>query len=144
MENLLRHRLLAADAALWTIPPPTRHYQDRPHIIAAIDAALTAPQSATALTALHGFGGVGKTQLASAYAAQRRDRYAAAGVWLNAETEASLIAGLAVLAEPLRLDARHPDQLELARHASERLGHRSPPALSFSTTRPRRTLCALG
>ncbi|MCC6539643.1 MAG: tetratricopeptide repeat protein, partial [Bryobacterales bacterium] len=126
LKQLLLRQQRPVPTAPWTIPPPTRHYQDRPHLIAAIDAALAAPGAVTALSALHGFGGIGKTQIARAYAAQRRDRYAAAGVWLNAENEGSLIAELAALAARLGLDARQPDQQALALQVIERLGQLSP------------------
>lgn len=93
---------------LWTIPPPTHNFHDRPHLLTQIDHALT--QGATALTALHGLGGIGKTQLALRFAQQRRTNYTA-GVWLRAENEVALLTSLSAVATDLGLP---PDQDQTA------------------------------
>ncbi len=80
---------------LWTIPRPTHTFQDRPELLQAISDALS--QGVTALTALHGLGGIGKSQMARRYADLNHDLYTA-GVWINSETEPSLLASLSEIA----------------------------------------------
>ena len=98
-------------ATLWTIPRSTEHFQDRPDLIAQIDAALE-KHSTTALTALHGMGGVGKTQLARRYAELRRERYKV-GVYFESENEASLLASFSAVARMMGLPPEQ-DQTALA------------------------------
>ena len=64
------------------------HFSDPNHTLAALQRALEASGAAAVVSpvAIHGMGGVGKTQLALKYSHEFRDRYA--GVWwLRAETE---------------------------------------------------------
>ena len=86
---------------VWAIPSPTRNFQDRPELIAKINDALSQNRTA-ALTALHGMGGIGKSQLARRFAEQRQDQYAI-GAWLEAESDASLYAALGTLGRQLGL-----------------------------------------
>ena len=113
----------APPAKVWTIGPPTQHFQDRPEMIAAIDAAL-ARNTVTALTALHGLGGIGKSQLARRFAEQRSDRYQL-GVWLEAETTLSLLGSLAALAPLLGLPPEQ-DQPTMAARVLNTLCAREP------------------
>ncbi len=96
---------------VWNIPRPTEHFQDRPDLIALMDAALD-KSKVTALTALHGLAGIGKTQLAQRFAEIRRERYKL-GVWIAAETEASLLAGFSAVARLMGLPPEQ-DQRALA------------------------------
>jgi hypothetical protein len=57
---------------VWNIPRPTYHFQERPELIDKIDSAL-ARRGATALTALHGLAGIGKTEMARHFAEIRRE-----------------------------------------------------------------------
>ena len=111
LDELKKAQRPAIAGAVWNIPRPTHHYQDRPDLIAQIDLAL-ARDNVTALTALHGLGGIGKTQLARAYAAQRKDRYAL-GVWLAAENELTLLGSLSAVA-PLLDVAVEQNQRDMA------------------------------
>jgi tetratricopeptide (TPR) repeat protein len=61
--------------------------------------------------AVHGLGGIGKTQLALHYLHQRRDEYPDGVFWVRADQETSLVGDLASLAWRLRLPEREePEQ----------------------------------
>jgi tetratricopeptide (TPR) repeat protein len=93
---------------VWNIPQPTRHFHDRPDLIAQIDQALE-QHGVTALTALHGLGGIGKTQLARRFAQLRRAQYKL-GAWIEAESEADILSALAGLAPLLGVKAEQDQQ----------------------------------
>jgi len=87
-----RYRALAGQPQPWHLPPQplSPHFHDPNELLAPLHHQLQAGQ-ATALVggragaALHGMGGIGKTQLALAYSHRFREVYA--GVWwLRAET----------------------------------------------------------
>ena len=122
---------------LWTIPLTTANFQDRPDLITRIDQSL-ARHPATALTALHGLGGIGKTQLALRYAQLRRERYAA-GAWLAAESDVSLLGSLAALA-PLLGVAREQDQEAMAARVIQELCAREPWLVVFDNAESREAL----
>ena len=71
----------------WTIPPPVRSFTGRDEQLAALRTRLTEEGAATLVptAALYGMGGVGKTQLALAYAQRHRGDYQL-GWWVPAET----------------------------------------------------------
>jgi tetratricopeptide (TPR) repeat protein len=96
----------------WQIPLPTQNFRERPDIVAKIDQALKAGR-ATALVALRGLGGIGKTQLARRYADLRRTKYHA-GVWIAAQSPADIVASLAGMAGAFGV-APDKDQEETAR-----------------------------
>ncbi len=90
--------LMASHQELWNIPPRVRSFVGRePQIKAIREHLLDRSRSVLLPEALHGLGGIGKTQLALAYAHQYRDEYAL-GWWVPAETESSTLASLARLA----------------------------------------------
>jgi transcriptional regulator with XRE-family HTH domain/tetratricopeptide (TPR) repeat protein len=64
--------------------------------------------------AVHGMGGVGKTQLVARYARQERAAYTDGVLWLRADEESSLLGDLAGLAWRLALPER--EQREQERH----------------------------
>src|SRR6266545_6791721 len=72
----------------WTIPPPVRSFTGRDQQLAVLRAQLTSQGAATLVptAALYGMGGVGKTQLALAYAQHHRGDYQLAW-WVPAETD---------------------------------------------------------
>jgi tetratricopeptide (TPR) repeat protein len=109
----------------WTIPPPVRSFSGRDAQLAALHAQLTG-QGAAALVptaALTGMGGVGKTQLALAYAQRYRAEYEL-GWLVPAEYELGLLGSLADLGVALGLPAGLTPS-ELAEGARDALGARS-------------------
>jgi hypothetical protein len=109
----------------WTIPPPVRSFTGREEQLAALHARLAGQGAATLVptAALYGMGGVGKTQLALAYALRYRTDYKL-GWWVPAETELGMVTALADLAVALGLPAKL-SPAELAAGARDALGERS-------------------
>ncbi len=85
----------------WTIPNPTRRFTGRTVLLDRIAEAL-AGGGPIALTALHGLGGIGKSQLALAYARGHRNEYDI-GWLIRAETPGELVTDLNDLAVELDL-----------------------------------------
>jgi hypothetical protein len=115
----------------WNIPPPVRSFGGRDPELKALDATFVR-QRASALqpaAALHGTPGMGKTQVARAFARQNQDDYNV-GWWISAETKVTVTAGLAELAVRLGAPADLP-QTELATRAVELLNHRARWLLVF-------------
>jgi tetratricopeptide (TPR) repeat protein len=95
---------------IWNIPPPIRSFVGREGDLANIETTLArggAAALAPAIT-LHGTGGVGKTQLALAYAERHGAEYRL-GWSIAADTELEITTGLARLAEKLGLDGDPPE-----------------------------------
>ena len=95
------------------------YFSDPNHALAALRRALDASGSAAVMSpvAIHGLGGVGKTQLALKYSLEFRDRYS--GVWwFRAETDATL-----------QLDAL--DALDCCRLVGAAIGEGEPPSLAL-------------
>jgi tetratricopeptide (TPR) repeat protein len=112
LAGLLRGR----GRRVWNIPLPVRSFTGRDQQLADLRAQLTSQQAAALVptTALHGMGGVGKTQLALTYAHRYLANYQL-GWWIPAETEVTISTALAGLAAELGL----PSDLsanELAAH----------------------------
>lgn len=77
-------------------------FTGRAQLLDDLHIALTKPDTATIVQAIHGMGGVGKTQIAVEYA--YRFGHAYDGVWwLNADTSEELLSGLVGLAVRLRI-----------------------------------------
>ncbi|MBI4902349.1 MAG: tetratricopeptide repeat protein [Acidobacteria bacterium] len=74
---------------VWEFPRPTQHFRTRPHLLKKIEAALAQGET-TALTAMHGLPGIGKSQLARYYAESYQARYRC-GAWINAETPLAIL-----------------------------------------------------
>jgi tetratricopeptide (TPR) repeat protein len=114
-----------ASGRLWTIPPPVRSFTGRDKQLAVVRAELTGQGAVTLVpaAALTGMGGVGKTQLALAYAQRYREEYGL-GWWVPSETELGMLTALADLGVGLGLPAELPPA-ELAARARDALGERS-------------------
>ena len=100
---------------LWNIPPPVRSFSGRREELEIVASLLADGESKPSISrgrsaALSGMGGVGKTQLARAYAHRNRTKYQV-GWWISAEDPVRLRAALGQLADHL-LDEKpeRPDQ----------------------------------
>jgi tetratricopeptide (TPR) repeat protein len=136
VTNQLKDQTVSGQPAVpsgrgWTIPPPVRTFVGRDDQLAALRAQLTSQGTATLVptTALIGMAGVGKTQLALAYAQRYRGEYTL-GWWVPAETEVGLVTALAELGTVLGLPERLP-VAELAARTRDALGERSGWLLIF-------------
>jgi tetratricopeptide (TPR) repeat protein len=109
----------------WAIAPPVRSFVGRDEQLSALREQLTSQGAA----ALHGMAGVGKTQLALAYAQRYRGDYTL-GWKVPAEIELDLVTTLAELGIALGLPAGQPPA-QLAAHARDALGERSGWLLIF-------------
>lgn len=101
---------------LWNIPPPVRTFTGRDLQLAAIRERLVGGEAVALVpaAALHGMGGIGKTQLARAYAHRYADRYQL-GWWVPAETDLAVTTALAELAAALGLPVELPPAQLVAR-----------------------------
>lgn len=99
---------LTALAPYWSVPLPRNPYfTGREEILEMVHAQLGTDR-AVALThssALHGLGGVGKTQIALEYAYRHALSYHAI-FWIGAETAEQIVASLLRVAETLQLPER--------------------------------------
>jgi hypothetical protein len=99
-----RVRRPAGGAAIFSVPVTTPTFVGRQGALQQLASGL-AGEGVVALTqvhAIHGLGGVGKTQLAARYARVHRDAYDVIW-WLRAEQPTTLLADLAALAVALGL-----------------------------------------
>jgi tetratricopeptide (TPR) repeat protein len=100
---------LTALAPLWSVPYPRNpFFTGREQILEALHTRLKTRQ-AVALTqssALHGLGGVGKTQIALEYAYRHALEYGAV-FWIAAETDEQIITSLLRIAEVLQVPGRN-------------------------------------
>ena len=99
---------LTARVPYWLVPLPRNPYfTGREETLQALHTQLGVDQ-AIALTqssALHGLGGIGKTQIALEYAYRHALDYSAV-FWIGAETEEQIIASFLHIAEVLQLPGR--------------------------------------
>jgi tetratricopeptide (TPR) repeat protein len=100
--------LLAAEAtkpapARWNVPQARNpNFTGREEMLAELRAALTSGRAAALTQAIHGLGGVGKTQLAIEYAYRYRAEYPLVW-WVRAEEPAALAGDYAAMAAALDL-----------------------------------------
>lgn len=89
---------------IWNIPTPVSSFTGRQVELDLLHQQLAADKSAALVptTAIYGLGGIGKTQLALAYASQWRAEYEL-GWWIPAETPLGILGALTELATALGL-----------------------------------------
>jgi tetratricopeptide (TPR) repeat protein len=98
-----RPRFPGALPGVWNVPHNRNpHFTGRQDFLDALDRALTSGQPAALTQAIHGLGGVGKTQLATEYAYRNSHRYEVVW-WVRSEETATLAADYAALAAHLGL-----------------------------------------
>ena len=90
------------------LPSPNRNFVDREEALSALRASFM-DQRGYEAQVVCGLGGVGKTQLAIAYAYRYLEAYEVVW-WIRAEDQASLAADYAALADALQLPERHETQ----------------------------------
>jgi transcriptional regulator with XRE-family HTH domain len=111
-EQESRHLLEASLTALspyWHVPfQRNPFFTGREEILEALHAQLDIdqPLALTHASALHGLGGMGKTQIALEYAYRYALEYSAV-FWIEAETGESIISSLVRIAEALQVSERH-------------------------------------
>ena len=91
--------------AVWNLKPRNPHFTGREAELAQLHDALATTHTAALTQAIHGLGGIGKTQLALEYAHRFAHEYAIVW-WVHAETPMTLAADFAALAQPLDLPAK--------------------------------------
>src|SRR5579859_1990441 len=99
---------LTALAPYWSVPLPRNPYfTGREDILEALHTQLGIDQTVALIhsSALHGLGGVGKTQIALEYTYRHVNEYSAV-FWMTAETEEQIATGIQQIAETLQLPER--------------------------------------
>lgn len=109
------------EGQIWRIPRPTATFAGRNSDLARLKRQLARSSISLAAVALHGVPGLGKTQLAMAYAERHRNDFDL-GWWLNGSSRLWAVAGLAELAE--QLGFAFNDQEQAAGAAVADLGRR--------------------
>ncbi|MCP5116395.1 MAG: ATP-binding protein, partial [bacterium] len=89
-------RFPADQPAVWNVPEQNRNFTGRDEILEKLRDTLASGQAA-AVTAVHGLGGVGKTQVAAEYCWRYRSFYSHVW-WVRAEAETTLGTEMAELA----------------------------------------------
>ncbi len=116
-------RLSRGSVVVGDVPQRPRAFQPRQDLMARFDAHQTRTSVVCAMT---GMRGVGKTQLAAAYARARIDAGWRLVAWVDADNPASVLAGLGSVAASLGMSTGSADAAAVAamvRHWLETDGH---------------------
>jgi tetratricopeptide (TPR) repeat protein len=99
-------RFPGSPPSTWNVPHPHNpNFTGRKELLERLQEALMSGQSAALTQAIHGMGGVGKTQLATEYAYRHKGEYDVVW-WVRAEEAATLAADYAGLAGELWPDTK--------------------------------------
>ena len=111
---------------VWNVPHErNRNFTGRDELLKRLREALTAGQSAALVQALHGLGGIGKTQMAVEYAYRHVGDYDCVW-WVRAEEAVTRDGDLAALAQALELPERDAqDQRQIIAAVKDWLGRHS-------------------
>lgn len=125
---------------IWNVPQQRNpNFVGREALLDQIHETLTS-KNAAALTAIHGMGGVGKTQLAAEYAYDHSGDYQVVW-WIKSEEPAALASDYAALAEALELPQKQErDQRVIVAAGSEWLNHHGGWLLIFDNARRKEDL----
>lgn len=100
--------------------PENPQFLDRPDVMSRIRGVLNheVPCQRRRVMALHGTGGIGKTQIALAYAYERKHAGVDAIFWVNSETNFEIAQGFSEICKRLALpgydqDAQHDNNRRL-------------------------------
>lgn len=107
-----RPRFPGALPEIWNVPHRNRNFTGRGKLLSELRNALTAGQPAALTQAIHGLGGVGKTQLALEYSYRCAPDYILVW-WVRAEEPAKLAADYAGLAMELNLKEKEEKDQKL-------------------------------
>ncbi len=106
-------------ATIWNVPHRRNlDFSDKRGLVGTLRTAV-ASGGTTALTAVNGMGGVGKTQLALAYAYSYTSHYQAV-LWVPSEEPAALASAFAGLAQELGLQEQAEVEQSIAIEAVHR------------------------
>ena len=131
---------MAADqVVVGDIPAQRPGFQPRPALLAQLNRAGQGPP-----VVLTGARGVGKTQLAAAYARARLAGGWRLIAWINARDSESLLAGLAAVAEATALSDGGPGRARLTRAGRSGTGWRLTGAVACWCSMTRRTSVCCG
>jgi len=128
-------RFPGAMPALWNIPHQRNpNFVGRDELLDRIRDTLTS-EKAAALTAIHGLGGVGKTQLAAEYAYRHKADYEVVW-WIKSEEAATLASDYSMLATALDLPQKQErEQAVIVAAARDWLNHNRGWLLVFDNAR---------
>jgi tetratricopeptide (TPR) repeat protein len=120
---------------IWNVPHQRNpNFVGRDDLLDGIRETLTS-EKAAALTAIHGLGGVGKTQLAAEYAYRHTADYEVVW-WIRSEEPTTLSSDYALLAEALDLPQKHErEQPVIVAVVREWLNHNAGWLLVFDNAR---------
>ena len=122
-----RRGRVPAAVVVGDIPQEPAGFQPRADLLAELDAPAPGRGRVSVVHAVTGMRGVGKTQLAAAFARARIDEEWRLVAWVNAEDAAAVLGGLAAVAAALGLEALAKDAAaggRLVRHWLEADGDR--------------------
>ena len=100
--------------------PVAGNFVDRDTEMEQIEHSLlqSDPQGGRKIHVLHGLGGIGKTQLAIAYARKHQEVYSAI-LWVNGKSKDTLLQSLAAFATYARIDDMQQSTVDRTRHGQE-------------------------